>query len=433
MDTVVEKSSRIEMPVPPLSIGNIIGKGGVNRERIIHESGAKIYIKSNRVLIEGTTEQIDHAKLLIQRAVNNSIIVYEHPDKAIIGIRSNCDLDQNCYNVCFVPLKLAGNNSFKIYLQPTEDKIYDKNGPVFTDLNYGSKPESNICLFTSHRTQIIDLFCNEVLQTKKYVEMALKNNSGQKINPDIRSEIKVVSTIGHSIFYSSKSNKIDENSIVPLDKFVSYQVGAEFDIKSAFRTGIPKTSLEMIESAINTNGWTKIESREHVSAHLVDMIDSVRYTVSLLKNENQTFSIRKFRISKTKHCLFNILNVTTDSNKEPFDVRLRLYSGLVAAPSEEIINYIDLLKFDPIKNKVVAPFNDRFSIDIIRFKNKSRYEKQPYKISLNSVSDGFKSNYEIILLNSSLNNQLKSEDDVVTELNVAIDNLVDVTEDLIMT
>lgn len=383
--------------IPSKSIPHIIGKRGVNINNIKKESQTNCFVvndkKNSHVVIKGTQSAIEHAKRLIRNIVNNSIMVYEHPQKIILAINTEIDPQQS-YSIHFIPINLnrsintINKNVYSISLEKSDDPLSNsfETMSLRTEGKYLIK-EHGTYLFQCHSKEIMNNFVNEIILAK----------SGLESSDNVSSRLKIIASFGKNTFYSSRKNKISEKTIVSLEKFIQYRVGVNNDIKVTFNNAVDSNEMK------NKLQWTRLDDKKHISIHLVDTLGKKRYVISLIEKDG-ILVIRKFRILQIKYYFFNIVNIHSQ-----YDIRLRLNRTDSAFPTNEIIEYVNQLSLDSVTQNIIVPSNSRFNIDIIRYKNKERYSNDLIKMSLNKIISASNSTNEILFNHSKLNEALKFE------------------------
>jgi hypothetical protein len=349
------------MKVPTNAIGSIIGKAGGKIKQIQSETGAKLWLKDEVLIISGTEKQVEDAKKWIQEIINNSIAVYEHPN-SVFNILMN--------------EKQETKVLFKEYEGPFEASSKGK----YYEIAF-SKGESELLDHKDEAIQVLDLK-KSFFEAKEFdLLMVHTCKTIHSLKDRKEGAYSFYNAIGRTTFYPARNGTIKDE--VDLKEFAGYNIGIDKDIKCKYHPLIDKKAFETILKFASDFSQTKQVIH---GIHLIDQENKSRLHV---------MHGDKFPFQKNQQKIIFIQSLLPNYSH---DVRTRLGSAEIFEPNKELQAFVDEIDLEA---KTWPMDHPKYVVDSIRTQDQIICDNDTFRIWMTMVTRPDRIDYEVTT--SSLN------------------------------
>lgn len=439
----------IELPIPDGSYENIAGKNQRYLKRMSKVSGAEMeVIDMETVRITYSTEkQLKKANELLQQAINNFYVVFEHPEEAYIllkGVQNIlAEISFNKYNdprnekreLLAINSLLSNSNDdersndiglennstsielFEKLLQRQDKKLV--KGRMFIDNHCYN---DLLARFTRTIENVSSQHFEESNNEKKNAKSAIRYK-----------KFKVGLFIGKQLFYNAakSSRKFNESSKVPVKEFVDFEIGTNGDIKTEFMNSldpncplVPSLIDYLEERSLNKS------TSESITIYFVDLANKRRMAEKCLI---PSIDMSSSTVTKSKQLIVSSLSYdrrnhfyisfTLDSKKLDYRLKLTSKSTIITEnitskikdkELKGILKWLRKFEWDYTTNTIIRKETKRhgklFELDTIFHNKKTKYQLDEDTIitaTLVSSETQDKSCYEVFAKNLKLKEQLQ--------------------------
>lgn len=364
------------------SVGSIIGKGGSKIKEIQTKSGAKCVVDSINLFVKvtGSNHQRNVAKELIQEILNNTVIVYSHPEKV--------------YSVICHP-KISKNSivEFKTFNGEVENP--ERKETFYTiSIKEGEEEEINLRSLSirepKHKTFYLEKDLSKL--EKELVDLVIE----KKGNP-LHHEIMV--TFGTTTFYESRKYF---KKTLGLDEFLNSSIGVNEDFKSKYHSLVSEKFADNVSNYLVEELKFKKKTSGYVTFHLVDSEKKERVSLSVQKEENGKMELRSVTSDQRKHIFINYL-----MNLE-FDTRLVYYTKEQRNMNQEFKDFIKEYE----KNPKITPNLKSYKIDRIRDHQGMEFNNEDFNVHIYKIVNSEYQRYEVQIESVKIIESLKQDKDI---------------------
>ncbi|CAG8619324.1 17750_t:CDS:2, partial [Acaulospora morrowiae] len=369
-----------KVDVSPSSIRHIIGKNGDNIKDIETRSGATCIVQENQVIITGSDDERHIARNLLQNCIENSIVVYHHPDNAVVALRPPLNELKSLLFTRYEGIVSISNINKPYFVLDEGERMKRKNDD---DDHISLKSLANRSFIAPKEDRVLILLIAEQLMeevTKSQIESL---------------SFKVRANIGKQLFYPANKGESHLPSSILLSELLEYKIGYKRDIKTTFTNFLPESLVKSVEQRLEEVGYREYNDVSEVpraSVHLLDTENKRRFTISIEVMPDNCLKILKYRPANKKH-----LFVSFARQKSVPDFRLKFFSK---GPHEELVtpkisNFINNAIYNPSKKNIKFPKNTSYRVSTVRVKFKRKFyddtNKTGIKVTISEIfEDGTK-------------------------------------------
>ncbi|KAL0477667.1 hypothetical protein AKO1_015519 [Acrasis kona] len=339
----------------------VIGVNHSNLSMIAKFSGCLLSCKDSTITIQyNKKDQLIKAKKKIQEAINNSHVVFSHPDEANIILDLPNDFSSNATEILFREYEQSANGIFYTLVASPTDKIQkdsesshkkeitEQNLVKYSVIRANSESVSN---------ELINRFCVAVVNANLTYSCP--------VLPESVAERKIHLNIGRQLFYKPKTANQpifhkDHPSATKIHvrDFERFEIGHGKDIKTMF-DDLPKERGEKVLEIINSE-FNIYHQVPKVCLHFIDVVHKSRFCCEFLLDEesDEPLSFLSFKTESKKHVFLALTKVTNKEEVQDLalDYRLKMVSQhktkfLDSINDKEIINMIESISWNEVADE----------------------------------------------------------------------------------